>query len=129
MSSIVRRGRVSGVLKIIYSGVVTSSARWDAIRVGQKIMGTKAVPIAIVDFSGATLGMTSEEAREFQMSLATSDGMDQTVVIYVAGPNRQALEEEARLGNELGRMVEVVDTVDDAYRFLAEMEIGGDSVD
>lgn len=120
MCSIIRHGRVRGALEIIYHGVVTRAVRMAAIGKSQAMMGT--VPVAIVDFSVASFAMTPDERREFQSALATSDGFDQTVVIYVAGPHRDALECEAEIGNSLGRIVEVVDDIEDAYAFLAAIE-------
>ena len=127
MSAIVRAGRNPGVLEVIYDGEVTMAMRRDAVARGESLMGSLEVPVAIIDFQAAELAWGPEEAREFQTHYASSLGVDYSLIIYVAGEKHRAvLEVEAAIGNELGRMIEVVGDLKEAYALIEESEEDGD---
>ncbi len=123
MSAIVRAGRNAGVLEVIYDGEITMATRRDAVARGEALMGILEVPVSIIDFRAAELTWGPEESREFQTHYASSLGVDYSLIIYVAGEkNRAALEAEAAIGNELGRMIEVVGDLNEAYELIEESE-------
>lgn len=125
MSTIVRTGRLPGVIEIIYQGRVTPETRLEAIRRSHALAGSVKIPVTIVDFRSAEWGLDPSDSRVFQERLSSEEAVDYGFIIYVAGPeNAVPLREEASLGNELGRLVEVVGSVDEAYRMIEEMSAG-----
>lgn len=125
MSTTVQTGRLPGVIEIIYEGRVTPEVRLDAIRRSHALAGSVKIPVTIVDFRAAVWGLDPAESRVFQERLSAEEAVDYGFIIYVAGPDTAIpLRAEATLGNDLGRLVEVVGSVDEAYALLEDISAG-----
>ena len=122
MSYQVRKGRKPGILEIIYEGDVTQLTRLEAIERGWLLMGEKPVHVAIIDFTKAELHMSREATVDFQIRQSGDRGTGRMLIIYVSGPQRERFEFEALVGFDQGRLIEVVPTMDEAYRLLDESE-------